>query len=129
VRYLVASAALVLLVSSGLPSLASPPPPVFKAELELVKVVVTVRDSEGRVVEGLKTEDFTVLEDGQPQVVDFFAQSVDGESGDSRRESLALDVGMLLDTSASMSNTLSLSQQAAVRFLAFWTACPTRATS
>jgi Ca-activated chloride channel family protein len=117
VRFWLASAAWLVLVLPGLAH-AVPKPPVFSTELKLVKVVVTVHDEEGRVVDDLKTEDFTVLEDGQTQSLDFFARSVDAEGPAADREqALVLDLGMLMDTSASMSNEMSLSQQAAIRFL------------
>ena len=44
----------------------------FKAQSELVLVNVSVRDKNGNQVQGLKPEDFTVLEDNKPQKVATF---------------------------------------------------------
>jgi len=50
----------------------------FHAETELVLVNVTVRDKSGNFVRNLKSEDFTVLEDGKPQrVVSFDIENTD----------------------------------------------------
>jgi Ca-activated chloride channel homolog len=100
-------------------ALASAAPPVrhvtptFSADLDMVNVTVTVRDSQGRLVTDLGADDFVVREDGRPQVVDVFARS--HEPG--QDEVLSLDLGMLLDTSTSMLEQLKLSQEAATRFL------------
>jgi Ca-activated chloride channel family protein len=88
-------------------------PPVFSTGTDVVNVTVTVRDPQGRLLSDLKKEDFVIQEDGRPQAVHVFARAV--EPGES--ETLALDLGLLLDTSESMLKQLRLSQQAAVRFL------------
>lgn len=105
-------------VALALLAAAAPPvrpvtPPTFSADLEMVNVTVTVRDSQGRLVTDLRAEDFIVREDGRPQVVDVFARS--HEPG--QDEVLSMDLGMLLDTSTSMLEQLKLSQEAATRFL------------
>jgi Ca-activated chloride channel family protein len=99
-------------------ALAAAPPvrhvtPTFSADLDMVNVTVTVRDSQGRLVTDLSADDFVVREDGRPQVVDVFARSHEPGQDDV----LALDLGMLLDTSTSMLEQLKLSQEAATRFL------------
>ena len=90
-----------------------PPPPVFPADLDVVNVTVTVRDPAGHLVGGLHAEDFVVLEDGRPQAVQVFGRAVDP----GHDEALALDLGLLMDTSQSMLHELKLSQEAATRFL------------
>ena len=51
---------------------------LFRVQSELVLVNVTVRDKNGNFVQGLKAEDFTVLEDNKPQkVVSFDVENVD----------------------------------------------------
>ena len=51
---------------------------VFHTESELVLVNVTVRDKDGKFVQGLKPENFTILEDNKPQkVVSFDIENVD----------------------------------------------------
>jgi VWFA-related protein len=49
------------------PPTAEGEPPRFGSEVELVTVDVVVADKKGNPVTDLKTEDFTVLEDGDPQ--------------------------------------------------------------
>ena len=45
--------------------------PVFRTTTRLVVQTVTVKDKDGKVIEGLTAKDFTVTEDGQPQDVAF----------------------------------------------------------
>jgi Ca-activated chloride channel family protein len=99
----------------GVPALAQEKsePPVFSAGTDVVNVTLTVRDGQGRLVSDLTREDFAVQEDGRPQAVQVFARAV--QPG--HDETLALNLGLLLDTSESMLKMLKLSQQAAVRFL------------
>lgn len=63
--------------------------------------------SKGRPVVGLPRESFTVLEDGQPQVVDGFEVVTN----------LPLSLGIGLDTSGSMEEELVEAQKAATEFL------------
>jgi Ca-activated chloride channel family protein len=109
-RSAVASAVLVLFAAVGS---AQQQPPVFKVDLDLVNVTVTVRDGKGGLVSDLHEQDFEVLEDGRPQKVQLFAPAASPEE----RKELALNLGMLFDTSESMRKDLRLSQQSAVRFL------------
>jgi Ca-activated chloride channel homolog len=91
----------------------APPAPVFPADLDVVNVTVTVRDAAGHLVGGLHAKDFVVLEDGRTQDVQVFGRAVDP----GHHEALALDLGLLMDTSQSMLHELKLSQEAATRFL------------
>ena len=51
---------------------------VFHVESDLVLVNVTVRDKNGNFVQGLKPENFTILEDNKPQkIVSFDVENVD----------------------------------------------------
>jgi Ca-activated chloride channel family protein len=88
-------------------------PPVFPVALDLVNVTVTVHDGHGGVVSSLGEQDFSVLEDGRAQRVQLFAPAATPEE----RAELALNLGMLFDTSESMRKDLHLSQQSATRFL------------
>jgi Ca-activated chloride channel family protein len=88
-------------------------PPVFRSELEVVNVVVTARDEQGNLVTDLAPEDFAIFENGRPQEVVVFGRAHDPGHDDV----LALDLGMLFDTSESMLDELRLTKEAAVRFL------------
>jgi Ca-activated chloride channel family protein len=91
---------------------------VFPVHLEEVHVALSVRDARGKLVTDLTAADFEVTEDGRPQAIQLFARGIDeGEDSAAAREALALDLGLLLDTSSSMLKELKLSQEAASRFL------------
>ena len=90
-----------------------PTQPVFSAGTDIVNITITVRDAQGRLVSDLTRADFAIQEDGRPQAVQVFARAVEPGHDDT----LALDLGLLLDTSESMIKMLRLSQEAAVRFL------------
>jgi Ca-activated chloride channel family protein len=79
----------------------------FRTGVELINVTVTVTDQNGRFVPGLRREDFVVYEDGKPQQVTHF---------DSERVPVSL--GLVMDTSGSMSGEKMSTAKAAVeRFL------------
>ena len=71
---LLVGAAVCATTLGAVPRQTPPPqkPPVFRSAVDLVTVNVVVRDRNGNVVKGLKREDFTLLEDGKPQVIDTF---------------------------------------------------------
>ena len=91
----------------------TPPPPVFTAGTEVVNLTITVRDDGGRLVSDLSPGDFAIYEDGRPQKVQLFATATKPGQDDA----LALDLGLLLDTSESMAREIKLTQEAALRFL------------
>src|ERR1700722_96883 len=67
----------LVLLCGALPS-QQQPEYVLHVESDLVLVNVTVRDKNGKFVEGLKPEDFTILEDNKPQrVLSFDVENVD----------------------------------------------------
>ena len=45
--------------------------PVFRSETRLIVETVTVKDKEGRAIEGLTAKDFAITEDGEPQQIAF----------------------------------------------------------
>ena len=63
----------------------------FKSSVELVSVNATVTDSNGRFVSGLRAEDFTIVEEGEPQRITQFES-----------ERVPVSLGIVLDTSGSM---------------------------
>jgi len=86
--------------------LAQGQPPI-RREVRLVDVVVTVVNRRQKFITDLQKEDFSVLEDGQPQEIRFFSRQTD----------LPLRVGLLLDTSNSIRARLKFEQEAAIDFL------------
>jgi Ca-activated chloride channel family protein len=112
-RHLRAALASVALLAAAAAVAQQPPVPVFPTALDLVNVTVTVRDPSGGLVSDLGPDDFTVLEDERPQKLEVFAPAASPEE----RKELALNLGMLFDTSESMRRDLRLSQESAVRFL------------
>jgi Ca-activated chloride channel family protein len=85
--------------------------PVFRAGTDLVSVGVTVRDRAGAPVTGLTQADFSVIEDGRPQTLRYFAR------GDEENGGVETHLGLLLDTSGSMGADIELARKAAIRFL------------
>jgi Ca-activated chloride channel family protein len=82
---------------------------VVRVNTDLVVLNVTVTNKAGQYVPGLKLSDFTVFEDGKQVLPEMI-------SGFSVHESPFASV-VLLDTSGSMENRLTLARSAAIRFL------------
>src|ERR1700683_3027740 len=69
---------MLVLLSAASPSQQPDSDYVFRTGSELVLVNVTVRDKNGKFVQGLKPENFTILEDNKPQkVISFDVENVD----------------------------------------------------
>lgn len=84
--------------------------PTFRTGVDLVHFGVTVSDKRGNFVTDLTAADFEIHEEGQPQTLRVFARGDESET-------LELHVGLLFDTSGSMSEDLKLARSAAIRFL------------
>jgi VWFA-related protein len=78
-----------------------------EVEVKLVELFTTVTDKSGRPVKGLTQEDFVVKEDGRPQKITKFELV----------EDLPLNLGIVIDTSTSMTESLPEAKQAAIGFL------------
>jgi VWFA-related protein len=74
----------------------------LSVDVNTVLVETTVRDSKGRIVEGLKPEDFRVFEDGVEQRISYFS-----------RDELPLAVALVVDASGSVAPVLPQLHQAA----------------
>jgi Ca-activated chloride channel family protein len=85
--------------------------PTFRTAIDLATFGVTVVDRKGEYLTNLSLEDFEILEDGQKQAIKYFARGTDIENGPE------LHVGLLFDTSGSMTDDIKLSRSAAVKFL------------
>src|SRR5882672_12288461 len=80
--------------------------PTFKATTQIVSVPATVLDAQGRLVPSLDQDQFTILDNGKPQDIFFF-----------QNETQPFHVVVMLDFSASMTNSLDLLRAAAETFL------------
>lgn len=80
---------------------------VVRVETNLTSIFFTAADSNKRFINNLKKEDVRILEDGQPQVIFTFQQSLD----------LPLSIAILIDTSLSEQRTLPAEKAAAQSFL------------
>ena len=88
----VLAAASIVPVRGQQPESARQDPLLFRSRVDFVSVNATVTDASGRFVVGLRKEDFSVYEDGEP--VDVTEFSV---------ERVPVSLGIALDTSGSMS--------------------------
>lgn len=93
-------------------TVAAAQPKVFRSGVDVVYFTVAVLDNKGKLVDGLKADDFEVLEDGKPQRISYFFSGL--EKAEARP---ALHLGLLFDTSESMIDDLRFAQTAAVKFL------------
>jgi Ca-activated chloride channel homolog len=94
----------LLLLAASAPALypQTPSVPGFRATAQLVLVPVTVLDRSGRTVSGLRAEDFRIFEDRRSQQIVSFSS-----------DEAACSVGLVLDVSGSMRNSLAQVGQAA----------------
>jgi Ca-activated chloride channel family protein len=81
--------------------------PHFAIKVNLVRVLISVRDSSGALVTDLRKEDFTILDSGVGQEIALFEQNT----------SVPLSVAVLLDTSASVQSDLHYEADSVLRFL------------
>jgi VWFA-related protein len=79
----------------------------FKTEVKVVSVLATVRAKNGEIIKDLGKDDFSILEDGRPQTVRYFA----------RQSDLPLTIGLMIDTSASQQKVLEAERTASFRFI------------
>ena len=97
-------------VSIGVTRIAAQTP-TFRTGIDLATFGVTIVDKKGEYLTDLNAEDFEIVEDGQKQTLKYFARGTDLESGPE------MHVGLLFDTSGSMTEDIKLSRSAAVKFL------------
>ncbi len=92
------------------PSLRTHTKPI-RVDVELVLVPVTITDSMNRLVTGLEKENFILLDNGEKQAIQHFSS-----------EDAPISLGVIFDTSGSMSNKIEKARAAVVEF--FKTANP-----
>lgn len=86
---------------------ASQPVTTLKVQAREVLLPVTVRDKHGNLVTNLTAADFTLTEDGRPQVIKSFTQE----------SNLPFLLGLLVDTSRSMTGAMDSERKAAEKFV------------
>ena len=111
-RSLITAAGLAAVVALGVGGPLSAQTPqrrpsdsVFRAGVEMVSLNVTVLDQQQHYLTDLESRDFTILEDGARQDITYF-----------NRMSLPIALSLLIDTSASMEQRLTIAQDAAIGF-------------
>ena len=77
-----------------------------KVDVNLVLVNVTVSDPQERLVTGLEREHFQLWEDKIEQTIEYFSS-----------EDTPLSIGLIFDSTGSMSDKISTARDAAVTFL------------
>ena len=83
------------------------PAATLKIQAREVVLPVTVRDKKGTLVTSLKIGDFTLTEDSRPQTIKSFT----------RESNLPFRLGLLVDTSRSVSGALDNERKAAGKFV------------
>jgi Ca-activated chloride channel homolog len=81
--------------------------PSFRVDVNLVRIVATVRNKVGELVSSLEKSDFQILDNGAPQEVALFE----------RRSDQPLSVALLVDISGSTAKDLKFETESAARFL------------
>jgi Ca-activated chloride channel homolog len=83
------------------------PPPLFSANVNLVRLLVSVRDSMGALITNLDRQDFRVLDSGIEQTISVFE----------RNTSVPLSVAVMIDTSGSTRADLHYEIESVLRFV------------
>ncbi len=78
----------------------------ISVDVDVVNVLATVRDKQGRLLTGLTKEDFVLEEDGRPQTIRYFTRQTD----------LPLTIGLLVDTSISQERLIGPQKRASFQF-------------
>src|SRR6266545_2312297 len=81
-------------------------PPPIKVDVDVVNILVSVRDKHNGLIGNLIKDDFTVFEDGKQQTVKYFTRETD----------LPLTIGLLIDVSGSQRRLIEDERHAASQF-------------
>lgn len=97
-----------LYLAGALPglSLARAQDPKYSTGVNVVNVLATIRDKQGKIVHDLLQDEFAIQEDGRPQTIRYFSQQSD----------LPLTLGLLIDTSGSQARVLDRERNASYEF-------------
>jgi Ca-activated chloride channel homolog len=85
-------------------------PQSIRIPIRRVRLPITVTDKKGNFVPGLTRNDFVILEDKVPQIIETFS--------DDLAPALPLYVAVLMDTSPSTAGKLKFQQESAMNFIA-----------
>ena len=96
---------LALLLTSAV--LRAQDDPVFKLDVKVVNILANVLSKNHEIINTLAKDDFTVLENGRPQTISYFA----------RQSDLPITIGLLVDTSMSQRRVLDAERGASFRFI------------
>ena len=91
--------------SEAAPGLRAQVRPI-RVDVDLVLVPVTITDPMSRVVTGLEKQNFILLDNGEPQVIEHFSS-----------EDAPISLGVIFDSSGSMSRKVEKARAAVVEFL------------
>lgn len=89
------------------PPVQTQPATTLSVQVKVVNVLATVRDKHGKIVDNLTKDDFTLTDDGRPQIIHYFTRETD----------LPLTLGLLVDTSMSQRRVLDQERSASHTFL------------
>src|SRR4051812_7379511 len=78
----------------------------IKVDVDVVNIFCSVRDKKNGLIGNLTKDDFTLLEDGKPQPIKYFAKETD----------LPLTIGLLIDISGSQARLIEDERHAAYQF-------------
>jgi VWFA-related protein len=78
----------------------------YSSDVNVVNVLANVHDKDNRVVSTLTKDDFSIEEDGRPEMIRYFA----------RQSDLPLTLGLLVDTSGSESRNIEAERRASYKF-------------
>ncbi len=95
------------IAAGALCSLAKAQEATFSTGVNVVNVLVTVRDKQGNLVKGLARDDFKLEEDGHAQPIRYFSPQADQP----------LMLGLLIDVSGSQRTVLAEQRRASQQFL------------
>jgi Ca-activated chloride channel family protein len=99
------AAGIAVLCGLGVATLAQES--TFRVDVNLVRILATVKDNTGRLIGDLEKQDFTVLDNGAPQQIAVFE----------RRTEQPLLVSLLIDNSGSTAKDLKYEIESVNRFL------------
>jgi VWFA-related protein len=100
----IAAPILILALAAGV---CAQQAPKLSVGVDVVPLLATVHDRDGKIVKNLTPADFILKEDGVPQKITYFARESD----------LPLTIGLLVDTSTSQRDVLEQERRASYKFL------------